>query len=110
MDWSGEFIASLISCVVSAVGGGALTYVWTKWKRNLKRERALEAGVRSLLRNNLIHYHDKYTARGCCPIYVKESARISYEAYHELGGNGVITKLYEDIMALPEEQGPCGKA
>ena len=58
--------------------------------------------MQSLLRNQLIEYHDKYTERGYCPIYAKEAARRSYEAYHNLGGNGVITKLFNDIMALPE--------
>ena len=55
-----------------------------------------------------IEYHDKYTERGFCPIYAKEADRRSYEAYHALGGNGVITKLYNDIMALPEED-PASK-
>ena len=59
--------------------------------------------MQSLLRNQIIEYHDKYTAKGFCPIYAKEAARRCYEAYHALGGNGVITKLYNDIMALPEE-------
>lgn len=98
-------ISSLISCLASSVAGGLITYLVTKWRKGVKREKALDEGVQSLLRNQLIEYHDKYVSRGYCPIYVKESARRSYEAYHELGGNGVVTKLFEDIMALPEEEG-----
>ena len=101
---SATFIASLISCLVSSLVGGAVTFLVTRWKGVAKRENALREGVMSLLRNQLIEYHDRYTRRGYCPIYAKESARRSYEAYHELGGNGVVTKLYEDIMALPEEE------
>ena len=97
-------LSSLISCLTSSVAGGLVTYFITKWKKGIKREKALDEGVQSLLRNQLIEYHDKYMARGYCPIYVKESARRSYEAYHELGGNGVVTKLFEDIMELPGEQ------
>lgn len=96
-------IAAIVSCCVSFFLGGALTFVSAKLKGAMKREKALQDGVQSLLRNQLIEYHDKYTERGFCPIYAKESARRCYEAYHELGGNGVITKLYNDIMALPEE-------
>lgn len=96
-------ISSIISCLISTVLGGVLTYLAAKWKKSTKREKALGEGVRSLLRSQLIEYHDKYTGRKYCPIYAKEAARRSYEAYHELGGNGVITKLYEDIMELPEE-------
>ncbi len=96
-------LSSVISCAVASVVGGAVTYAVTRLKNGVKREKALGEGVRSLLRSQLIEYHDKYMERGYCPIYVKESVRRSYEAYHDLGGNGVITKLYEDVMALPEE-------
>lgn len=104
MNLTAEIITSIVSCLISSVMGGMITYFVTRLKRSFKREKAIEEGVRSLLRNNLIECHDKYTARGHCPIYVKESARRSYEAYHALGGNGVVTKLYSDIMALPESE------
>lgn len=105
MDWTSELISGAISCLVSAAVGGGLTYLVTRFKRSIKREKAVEEGVKSLLRHALIEYHEKYTARGSCPVYAKDVARTGYEAYHELGGNGVVTKLYEDIMALPEETG-----
>ena len=96
-------ITCIISWAVSFVLGGLATYVIAKYKSVLKRQKALSDGVQSLLRNQIIEYHDKYTAKGFCPIYAKEAARRCYEAYHALGGNGVITTLYNDIMALPEE-------
>lgn len=98
-------ISAIISCVVSFFIGGALTAIFAKVRGLAKREKALGEGVQSLLRSQLIEYHDKYMERGYCPVYAKEAARRSYEAYHELGGNGVITKLYEDIIELPEEEG-----
>lgn len=101
---TGTVITAIISCCVSFFLGGALTFMVAKLKGAVKREKALQDGMQSLLRDKLIEFHDKYTERGYCPIYVKESARRSYEAYHELGGNGVITKLFNDIMSLPEEQ------
>lgn len=97
-------ISAIISCVVSFFVGGGLTAIFAKVKGIAKREKALGEGVQSLLRSQLIEYHDKYTERGYCPVYAKEAARRSYEAYHELGGNGVITKLYNDIIALPESK------
>ncbi len=103
-----QILSIVLSCLVSSAVGGVLAYLAARREKSAKRDKALGEGVRSLLRNQLIEYHEKYTERGYCPIYVKESARHSYEAYHELGGNGVITKLYEDIMALPEEEPPRG--
>ena len=101
---STAIVSAIISCAVSFFVGGTLTFLVAKIKGLAKREKALGEGVQSLLRSQLIEYHDKYTERGYCPIYAKEAATRSYEAYHELGGNGVITKLYSDIMALPESE------
>ncbi len=100
---SATVITAIISCSVSFFLTGILGFLLAKIKGTYKREKALADGVQVLLRNQLIEYHDKYTEKKFCPIYAKESARRAYEAYHELGGNGVITKLYDDIMALPEE-------
>lgn len=102
MNFFSVLLPSLISCLVSFVLGGALTFFAAKCKGVFKRERALEEGLKCLLRSKLIDFHEKYTERGYCPIYVKEAARRSYEAYHNLGGNGVVTKLFRDLMELPE--------
>ena len=97
-------LTSVISCTVSFVFGGLFTQLSGRIKGGAKREKAMQEGVKCLLRGKLIDYHDTYTERGYCPIYVKESARRSYEAYHALGGNGVVTKLFTDLMALPESE------
>lgn len=68
-----------------------------------KRNHALEDGVQCLLRAEIIRAHDKHIASGSCPIYKKEALKRAYGAYHALGGNDVATKLYEDVMKLPEE-------
>ncbi len=102
MNLTAVIVTSVVSCVVSFFLGGLLALVAAKFKGMMKREKALQEGVKSLLRNQLIDYHEVYTERGYCPIYVKESARRSYEAYHQLGGNGVVTRLYNHLMDLPE--------
>ena len=61
-------------------------------------------GVRALLRAEIIRVYNKYhDDLRYCPIYVKQSIEDIYTQYHALKGNGVGTKLYEEIMALPTE-------
>lgn len=61
-------------------------------------------GVRALLRAEIIRVYNKYhDDLHYCPIYVKQSIEDVYKQYHTLHGNGVGTKLYEEIMALPTE-------
>lgn len=79
-----------------------------KHKQN-DRMANVEKGLQSLLRSELIKTHDKYTDKKYCPVYAREVVSNAYEAYHALGGNGVITQLYGATMALPTEP-PDGDA
>lgn len=57
-----------------------------------------------MLRAEIIRVYNKYhDDLRYCPIYVKQSIEDIYTQYHALKGNGVGTKLYEEIMALPTE-------
>ena len=94
---------TIITVVVSAVVSGAITGVTVYFKGIKKRTTALEEGMLSLLRTEIIRQNDKYSDRGFCPIYAKDALQKEYDAYHQLGGNGTITKIFNNTMALPEE-------
>ena len=53
-----------------------------------------------LLRVQLIEYHDKYMRLGDIPSYAYENFMEMYDAYHALGGNGMITKMMHEIEEL----------
>lgn len=66
-----------------------------------KRDRdANSKGTMLLLRVQMIEYHDKYMKLKYIPSYAYENFVEMYEAYHQLGGNGMITKMYEEIQEL----------
>ena len=76
---------------------GALGYMY-------KQILAMRKGIRAMLRADIIRLYNKYHDElGYCPIYVKQALEDEYQQYHSLKGNGVGTKLYEDLMALPTE-------
>lgn len=69
--------------------------------QNQKKDRdANTKGTMLLLRVQLIEYHDKYMSLGSIPSYAYENFEEMYEAYHKLGGNGMITKMKEEIEEL----------
>lgn len=68
-----------------------------------QKSTAIAEGVKSLLRESIVHNYNKYLERECCPIYAKESIKKVYESYHKLGGNDVATKLYNKLLEMPEE-------
>lgn len=65
---------------------------------------ALFAGVRSLLRKEIIDYYNHYMDLGYIPIFAMENVIDMYRAYHRLGGNGTITKIVEELKELSSYQ------
>lgn len=69
--------------------------------QNQKKDRdANTRGTMLLLRVQLIEYHDRYMKQGSIPSYAYENFQEMYEAYHKLGGNGMITKMKEEVDEL----------
>lgn len=88
--------------VMSTVAVGLLAWIARKMRALVKTNDAQQDGIRTLLRNELVRLHrDLVEAQGWCTLEDKEYVERTYIAYHELGGNGTGTVLYEDIMALP---------
>ena len=105
-------VAWAVPFILSSAASAAIAYTRAMKKRTTERETehdkrmtAMENGLQSLLRAEIIRANDKYVAQGFCPIYAKETLHRTYESYHALGGNDVATKLYEDCMRLPENPG-----
>lgn len=69
-------------------------------KHQKKDRDANSKGTMLLLRVQIIEYHDKYIREGKIPSYAYENFDEMYQAYHELGGNGMITKMYEEVKEL----------
>ena len=69
--------------------------------KNQKKDRdANGKGTMLLLRVQLIEYHDRYMAKGDIPSYAYENFMEMYDTYHELGGNGMVTKMKHEIEEL----------
>ena len=69
--------------------------------KNQKKDRdANSKGTMPLLRAQLIEYHAKYMRLGYIPSYAYQNFCEMYEAYHELGGNGMVTKMKQEIDEL----------
>ena len=73
--------------------------VWLLKKQKRDRD-ANSKGTMLLLRVQLIEYHDKYIRLGEIPSYAYENFNEMYDAYHKLGGNGMVTKMKQEIEEL----------
>ena len=87
-----------------------LGYVVWLLKEQKKDRDANSKGTMLLLRVQLIEYHDKYVELGEIPSYAYDNFVEMYNAYHALGGNGMITKMYEEIKSLHLRSGNGGNS
>lgn len=82
-----------------------LSYIVWLLKQSKKERDANAEGTKALLMIKLIEYHDKYCKLGYIPMYVHNNAGILYDAYHNLGGNGTITKMKKEMDELDIKKG-----
>lgn len=83
-----------------------LSWLFKEMRVQLAEEKvkneAIAEGVQSLLRESIVNNYNRYTDKGYCPIYAKESIKKVYKAYHNLGGNDVATELYNKVLKMAE--------
>lgn len=77
-----------------------LGYIVWLLKRQKRDRDANGKGTMLLLRVQLIEYHDRYTREGHIPSYALTNFIEMYESYHELGGNGMVTEMYKEVLEL----------
>lgn len=101
VDWLIKYWLQVL--FTGVVGALTLTvkFILKKIKAEHSEQEYLKNGVLALLRNGIIRNYNDYMDREYIPIYALESVGTMYEAYHDLGGNGTITKLYQELKSLP---------
>lgn len=91
----------IVSYLVPTILGVAIGFVSTKVKASNKKDKAIEEGVQALLRNELIRRYREYETRKEITILDKENMEAMFKQYENLGGNGTVKKMYEELLELP---------
>lgn len=93
-----------VFALLLAILGFAQRQVVAKFKAEKQKTDAIAIGVQALLRESIVTAYNKYSSKGYCPIYAKESIKKAYLAYAALGGNDVAKELYRKLLAMQEEK------
>ena len=67
-------------------------------------QQSMERGMKSLLRAELLHEHNKWVRKGYCPFSSKKYLESLHDAYKGVGGNSIGDKLYEETISLPTQK------
>lgn len=92
-----EHLLELLFAGISAVLG----YVLGKLKHTIKDQKALRSGMLAILHDRIYQECEHWLNQGGIPIDALHNLEHLYKSYHELGGNGTGTNLYERAKALP---------
>lgn len=92
-----EFLLETYTIVLPIMMG----YVVWLLKNQKKDRDANSKGTMLLLRVQLIEYHEEWIQRGYITRHGIENFMEMYNAYHALGGNGMVTHLLEEVKELP---------
>lgn len=99
MQMQEEVISAFIQWGIPLILTGIGTWICGALTRQKTDMDALKEGMRTMLRGRLVDLHAQHVVTGAgCPEAVKTEAQRVYEAYHALGGNGVGTQLYKEIL------------
>ena len=72
-----------------------------KLKGEQERNKAIENGVRDMLRLTILDNYERCKQAGVISVSRKDAIDSAYNSYHALGGNGTITQVHTEIMAMP---------
>lgn len=100
MNFSSQTYTIALPIILTSLMG----YIVWLLKRQKNDRDANSRGTMLLLRVQLIEYHDKYMKLGEIPSYAYQNFQEMYDAYHQLGGNGMVTKMKNEIEELHLKQ------
>ena len=91
-----EIIVAVILAVLSFLGGILARSV----KKTRIRQKAIEGGLKALLRDGIIRECERCLDRGYMHIHNLESVEGMSNMYYTLDGNGAVKKLVQDFKRL----------
>lgn len=89
-----------IPFILGTVVTGVISYIKGKISKDKKKDKAIENAVQALLRNELIRRYREYETKGELSILDKENIEAMFKQYKNLGGNGTVEKLYDELLDL----------
>lgn len=112
MEITVQIILSTVTAIVTSLAG---YFLYKIKKREFEKEKdiekilikdkAINESLRALCRDRILQGYRYYKQNDGITMQDLETMTKLYKAYHNLGGNGTITAVYEKILNLPIKAG-----
>ena len=104
IDFITKYWIEVIFSIILTGFGAAYRGLSKRVSRRVEEQEAIKLGIQALLRDRIIQAYNHYMDKGVCPIYARDNLLSMYKQYHNLGGNGTVTGLMEELKRLPTEK------
>lgn len=102
-----DILKIILGYLIPTILGGVIGILSTKIKKTKekdekekKKDEAIELGVQALLRNEIIRRYREFESKGEISILDQENLDEMFEQYKNLGGNGTVKKMMNDLYEL----------
>lgn len=92
-----EILWVIVKWIITFILGSVFGFIATILKKESKKNKAIENAVQSLLRDRLIEKYRTFKTKKQMTILDKENIDHLYKEYINLGGNGTVKELMEDM-------------
>lgn len=89
-------LQQIVTAVVMFLLGSCVNFI----RMNKKHSQAVKNGVCALLRNEILKSHHAAAKDGYISVENLENVTKMYNAYRDLGGNGIIEKVIREIRSI----------
>lgn len=90
----------ILGYIIPALLGFFIGLISTKLRKSKVKDLAIEQAVQALLRNEIIRRYREFEIKGEISILDKENLEEMFEQYKNLGGNGTVKKMMDDLLSL----------
>jgi len=102
-EWISKYWIEWVFGLLIAVLTWVVKRTTTRVKNEQAQNEAMRDGMRALLMRQIQQDCEAVIAAGTASVETKTSIEQMYQAYHRLGGNGIITNLRDQMMCLPTQ-------
>lgn len=97
-----DIIFAFMEQVAYTLAAFFVGYFLSKSRGLISHQQNVERGMRTLLKAELRHIHEKATKNGYISYDEEAMAQEVYDSYHALQGNGQGTNMIADIHRIPK--------
>lgn len=101
LEWLAKYWVEWFFGIIAACLVGLYRNLRKHVDKEIDEQQAVKNGMRSFLRRQIIADCELAIKQGYASTTFKDAVDDMYESYHRLGGNGVVTELEHQFMALP---------